>query len=81
MIQALAILSDVDREGPTIRWRAEHGKTDCEYLTPTLVVAIAILEEPRQRSPRVEDVSRLPYFLLAAEVDTPESPARYPSCA
>lgn len=33
------------------------------------------LEEARQWSPRVGDVSRLPYSLLAAEVDTPESSA------
>ena len=42
--------SDIDFEGRTIRWRAEHEKTGYEHRTPVTAAAIAALEEARRMS-------------------------------
>ena len=43
--------SDIDIEGRTIRWRAEHEKTGYEHTTPLTDEAIAALERARARNP------------------------------
>ena len=42
--------TDIDIEGRTIRWRAEHEKTGYEHRTPLTDEAIAALEKARGRS-------------------------------
>ena len=42
--------SDIDFEGRTIRWRAEHEKTGYEHRTPATAEAVAVLEMARRRS-------------------------------
>ena len=39
--------SDIDIEGRTIRWRAEHEKTGYEHRTPLTDEAISVIEEAR----------------------------------
>ena len=41
--------SDIDLEGRTIRWRAEHEKTGHEHRTPVTAQALDALEEARRR--------------------------------
>ena len=43
--------SDIDMEGKTIRWRAEHEKSGYEHRTPVTAEALAALEEARKRNP------------------------------
>ncbi len=43
--------NDIDIEGRTIRWRAEHEKTGYEHRTPATDKAIAALEEAQERNP------------------------------
>ncbi|MYE35273.1 MAG: site-specific integrase [Gemmatimonadales bacterium] len=43
--------TDIDIEGRTIRWRAEHEKTGYEHWTPLTDEAIAVIKEARGRSP------------------------------
>ena len=52
--------SDVDFEGRTIRWRAEHEKTGYEHRTPATDEALAALEEARGRSPARSNAPVLP---------------------
>ena len=42
--------SDIDFEGRTIRWRAEHEKTGYEHRTPATAEAVAVLEMARRES-------------------------------
>ena len=43
--------SDIDFEGGTILWRAEHDKSGHEHVTPVTVEALGVLEEARRRNP------------------------------
>jgi len=43
---------DIDFEGRTIRWRAEHEKTGYEHRTPVTAEAVAVLEMARRESAR-----------------------------
>ena len=52
--------SDIDMEGRTIRWRAEHEKTGHEHRTPVTPEALAALEEARRRPPRDRGRTCLP---------------------
>ena len=52
--------SDIDMEGRTIRWRAEHEKTGHEHRTPVTAEALAALEEARRRNPGIGDAPLLP---------------------
>ena len=51
---------DIDFEGETVRWRAEHEKTGYEHTTPLTPEAIEVLEEARRRSPASGDAPVLP---------------------
>ena len=42
--------SDIDFEGKTILWRAEHEKTGYEHTTPLTAEALAALEDARRMS-------------------------------
>ena len=44
--------NDIDFEGGTIRWRAEHEKTGYEHRTPLTAEAVEVLQEARTRNPR-----------------------------
>ena len=52
--------SDIDMEGRTIRWRAEHEKTGHEHRTPVTAEALAALEEARRRNPGIGDALLFP---------------------
>ena len=52
--------SDIDFEGRTIRWRAEHEKTGYAHRTPVTAEALAVLQEARKRNPGIGDVPLLP---------------------
>ncbi|MCY3611590.1 MAG: tyrosine-type recombinase/integrase [Gemmatimonadetes bacterium] len=52
--------SDVDFEGETIRWRAQHEKTGYEHTTPLTEEALAALEEARRRNPAGADAPVMP---------------------
>ena len=52
--------ADIDLEGETIRWRAEHEKTGYEHRTPLTPEAIEVFEEARRRNPENEDAPVLP---------------------
>ena len=52
--------SDIDIEGRTIRWRAEHEKTGYEHRTPVTAEALAILDEAQRRNPRIGNRPLLP---------------------
>ena len=52
--------SDIDMEGRTIRWRAEHEKTGHEHRTPVTFEALAALEEARRRNPGIGDAPVFP---------------------
>ena len=43
--------ADIDLEGETVRWRAEHEKTGYEHTTPLTDEAVAALEEARRMNP------------------------------
>jgi integrase len=51
---------DIDFEGRTIRWRAEHEKTGYEHRTPATDAVLAALEEARGRNPARGDAPVLP---------------------
>ncbi len=50
----------IDFEGRTILWRAEHEKTGHEHRTAVTAEALAVLEEARELSLRLEDTPVLP---------------------
>ena len=52
--------SDIDIEGRTIRWRAEHEKTGYEHRTPVTAEALAVLEETQRRNPGIGNMPLLP---------------------
>ncbi len=52
--------NDIDIEGRTIRWRAEHEKTGYEHRTPMTDAAIAALEEALDRNSASGKVPVLP---------------------
>ena len=52
--------SDIDMEGRTIRWRAEHEKTGHEHRTPVTAEALDALEEARRQNPGIGDAPLLP---------------------
>ena len=52
--------SDIDIEGRTIRWRAEHEKTGYEHRTPVTDEVIAVIEEALGRNPARGDAPVLP---------------------
>ena len=52
--------SDIDIEGRTIRWRAEHEKTGYEHRTPATAEALTALEEARERNPTRGNAPVLP---------------------
>ncbi len=52
--------SDIDIEGRTILWRAEHEKTGYEHTTPLTDEAIAVIEEARERNPARGNAPVLP---------------------
>ena len=52
--------SDVDFNGETIRWRAQHEKTGYEHTTPLTPEAVEALEEARRRNPAGADAPVLP---------------------
>ena len=52
--------SDVDLDGETIRWRAQHEKTGYEHATPLTEEALAALEEARAMSDGIGDGPVLP---------------------
>ena len=52
--------TDIDFEGRTIRWRAEHEKTGYEHRTPATDKAIAALEEAQERNPARGNAPVLP---------------------
>ena len=59
--------SDIDIEGRTIRWRAEHEKTGYEHRTPMTDEALAVLQEAHSQHPGFADAPVLP---------APRDPAR-----
>ena len=52
--------SDIDFEGGTILWRAEHDKSGHEHVTPVTVEALGVLEEARTRNPGPGEAPLLP---------------------
>jgi len=52
--------SDVDFDGETVRWRAQHEKTGYEHTTPLTPEALEALEEARRRNPAGTDAPLLP---------------------
>ena len=52
--------SDVDLEGETIRWRAQHEKTGYEHTTPLTPEAVEALGEARRHNPAGADAPVLP---------------------
>ncbi|MDE0359147.1 MAG: tyrosine-type recombinase/integrase [Gammaproteobacteria bacterium] len=52
--------SDIDIEGRTIRWRAEHEKTGYEHRTPVTDEVITVLEEALGRHPSRGNAPVLP---------------------
>ncbi len=52
--------ADIDLEGETVRWRAEHEKTGYEHRTPLTPEAIEVFEEARRRNPANGDAPVLP---------------------
>jgi integrase len=52
--------SDIDFDGQTVRWRAEHEKTGYEHVTPMTDEAAAVLEEAREANPGSGEALILP---------------------
>jgi len=52
--------SDIDIDGRTIRWRAEHEKTGYEHRTPVTDEVIAVIDEALGRNPARGDAPVLP---------------------
>ena len=53
--------TDIDREGETILWRAEHDKSGHEHVTPVTAESLAVLEEARRRNPGNGDAADCPH--------------------
>ncbi|MDE0258325.1 MAG: tyrosine-type recombinase/integrase, partial [Gammaproteobacteria bacterium] len=51
---------DIDFEGWTIRWRAEHDKSGHEHVTPATGEALEVLEETRRKNPGPGEAPVLP---------------------
>ncbi len=51
---------DIDFEGRTIRWRAEHDKSGYEHITPVTAEALDALKEARSPIPLAGDAPVLP---------------------
>ena len=51
---------DIDFEGETVRWRAEHDKTGYEHTTPLAPAALSALEEAWRKNPGSGDAPILP---------------------
>ena len=51
---------DIDFEGGTILWRAEHDKSGYEHVTPVTGDALVALEEARRRNPGTGEAPVLP---------------------
>ncbi len=51
---------DIDFEGGTILWRAEHDKSGHEHATPVTGDALAALDEARRRNPGIGEAPVLP---------------------
>ena len=52
--------SDIDPEGGTILWRAEHDKSGFEHITPVTAEALAALKETRSPFPLAGEAPVLP---------------------
>ena len=52
--------ADIDFEGGTILWRAEHDKSGHEHVTPVTGEALAALDEARRRNPGTGKAPVLP---------------------
>ena len=52
--------SDIDFDGRTIRWRAEHEKTGYEHRTPVTAEAVAALESARRGNTQNGDAPVMP---------------------
>ncbi len=59
--------ADIDLEGETVRWRAEHEKTGYEHATPLTDEAVAVLEEARRMSPGRDNGPVLPATVNPSE--------------
>ncbi len=51
---------DIDFEGRTIRWRAEHDKSGHEHVTPVTAEALEVLEGARRSNPGPGEAPVLP---------------------
>ena len=51
---------DIDFEGGTIRWRAEHDKSGYQHVTPVTAEVLAALEEAWSRNPGTDEAPVLP---------------------
>ena len=51
---------DIDFEGGTILWRAEHDKSGYEHITPVTTEALDALKEARPMNPATEEAPVLP---------------------
>ena len=51
---------DIDFEGGTILWRAEHDKSGHQHATPVTAEALSALEEARRSHPRTGEAPVLP---------------------
>ena len=65
---------DIDFEGRTIRWRAEHEKTGYEHRTPVTDEAMAALEEAKERSSGLGHAPVLPALTDASKCVDPWRP-------
>ena len=52
--------SDIDFEGRTILWRAEHDKSGYEHITPVTAEALDALKEVRAMNPAIGEAPVLP---------------------
>ncbi len=59
--------ADIDLEGETVRWRAEHEKTGYEHRTPLTPEAIEAFEEARRRNPANGEAPVLPATMNPSE--------------
>ena len=59
--------NDINFEGRTIRWRAEHDKSGHEHVTPVTAEALEVLEKARRHNPGPGKAPVLP---------APKSPSR-----
>jgi integrase len=59
--------SDIDLEGSSILWRAEHEKTGFEHVTPMTPELKAVLNEALRLNPRIGDAPILPGVLTPCD--------------